>query len=132
MILIVDDEVNTRIGLVKLLCQDGYQTDAVANGIEALEYLEKKMVDLVITDINMPEMNGFVFFHQLTQYYPDIKVIMITAYSGVERFLHLTDSEYPTCLHKPFKVEELRALIRNSLQQPYSLKGTIAPDRRRP
>ncbi|WP_321371914.1 response regulator [uncultured Desulfuromusa sp.] len=72
-ILIVDDEHNTRIGLVKMLCQDGYKTESVANGIEALEYLDEKTVDLVITDINMPKMNGFVFVRKLNQYYPPHK-----------------------------------------------------------
>ncbi|MCK5914250.1 MAG: response regulator, partial [Desulfuromusa sp.] len=57
-VLIVDDEENTRVALAKLLIQDGYNVAAVANGVDALKFIAEEIVDLVITDINMPEMNG--------------------------------------------------------------------------
>ena len=126
-ILIVDDEENTRIGLAKLLYQDGYQAEAVANGFEALDYLGKKTVDLVITDINMPGMNGLVFLRELTQSYPDIKVIMITAYGGVGSYLESMNLGPLEYLNKPFNVEKLRAAIRRTINQSVSLSGsTIA------
>ncbi|WP_321391202.1 response regulator [uncultured Desulfuromusa sp.] len=123
-ILIVDDEHNTRIGLVKMLCQDGYKTESVANGIEALEYLDEKTVDLVITDINMPKMNGFVFVRKLNQYYPHIKVIMMTACIEEDYDLKLADLGVFECLHKPFKMENLRTIIQKTLTQPFSLRGS--------
>ncbi|MCF6180172.1 MAG: response regulator, partial [Geopsychrobacter sp.] len=86
-ILIVDDEENARIGLSKLLSQEGYQVNAVANGHEALSYLGHEQVSLVITDINMPEMDGLVFLRELNREYPSTDVIMITAYGGVESYL---------------------------------------------
>lgn len=122
-ILIVDDEENTRIGLVKLLYQDGYQAEAVANGVEALDYLGKKTVDLVITDINMPGMNGLVFLRELTQSYPDIKVIMITAYGGVGPYLESINLGALEYLNKPFNVEKLRTAIRKTINQSISLSG---------
>ncbi len=114
-ILIVDDEENARIGLVKLLYQDGYQAEAVANGVEALEYLGKNMIDLIITDINMPEMNGLVFLRELSQLYPEIRVIMITAYGGVGSYLESMNLGALEYLNKPVKVEKLRAVIRKIL-----------------
>jgi len=126
-ILIVDDEENTRIGLAKLLYQDGYQAEAVANGFEALDYLGKKTVDLVITDINMPGMNGLVFLRELTQSYPDIKVIMITAYGGVGSYLESMNLGALEYLNKPFNIEKLRTAIRRTINQSISLSGsTIA------
>lgn len=110
-ILIVDDEENARIGLKKLLALDGFRVDAVGNGYEALEYLDRNSVDLVITDINMPEMNGLVFLRELNRSYPAVNVIMITAYGGVESYLeamHLGAFEY---LNKPVKLEELRVVM---------------------
>ncbi|MCK5912901.1 MAG: response regulator, partial [Desulfuromusa sp.] len=74
-VLIVDDEENTRVALAKLLVQDGYRAETVANGIDALEYLSEKSVDLVITDINMPRMNGLVFLRELNRSCPEMKVI---------------------------------------------------------
>jgi CheY-like chemotaxis protein len=59
-ILVVDDEENARIGLSRLLAKEGFVVDSVANGFEALNYLRQHEVNLIVTDINMPEMNGFL------------------------------------------------------------------------
>jgi len=120
-VLVVDDEENTRIGLVKLLCQEGYQTEAVANGFEALEYLKKIMVDLVITDINMPEMNGLVFLGELNRTYPEVKVVMITAYGGVGSYLEAMNLGALEYLHKPVKLNDLRAIIGKTFNRTSSL-----------
>ena len=123
-ILIVDDEENTRIGLVKLLCQEGYQTEAVANGFEALEYLDKRMVDLIITDINMPEMNGLIFLRELNQAYPDMKVIMITAYGGVDSYLESINLGAFEYLNKPVKLNDLKTIISRMFSQASPLRGS--------
>ena len=110
-ILIVDDEENARIGLEKLLSRDGYQVSSVANGYEALDYLNQKIVDLVITDINMPEMNGLVFLRELNRAHPSVSVIMVTAYGGVESYLEAMNLGAFEYLNKPVKLEELRAVM---------------------
>lgn len=110
-VLIVDDEENARIGLKKLLVLDGYQVDAVANGFEALEFLDHHAVDLVITDINMPEMNGLVFLRELNRSYPTINVIMVTAYGGVESYLEAMNLGAFEYLNKPVRLEELKAVM---------------------
>ncbi|NOQ41463.1 MAG: response regulator [Desulfuromusa sp.] len=123
-VLIVDDEENTRIGLVKLLCQEGYQAEAVANGFEALAYLDKKMVDLIISDINMPEMNGLIFLRELNQTYPDMKVIMITAYGGVDSYLESINLGAFEYLSKPVKLNDLKAIISRIFSQASPLRGS--------
>jgi len=110
-VLIVDDEENARIGLKKLLALDGFQVDAAANGFEALEYLAAHPVDLVITDINMPEMNGLVFLRELNRAYPSINVIMVTAYGGVESYLEAMNLGAFEYLNKPVRLEELKAVM---------------------
>lgn len=110
-VLIVDDEENARIGLKKLLVLDGYRVDAVANGFEALEFLDQNSVDLVITDINMPEMNGLVFLRELNRSYPTINVIMVTAYGGVESYLEAMNLGAFEYLNKPVRLEELKAVM---------------------
>jgi len=125
-ILIVDDEENTRIGLVKLLCQDGYQAEAVANGFEALDYLDNNRVDLIITDVNMPEMNGLVFLRKLNQSYPEIKVILITAYGGVGSYLEAINMDALDYLNKPVKLSDLKAIIGRMFNQTSSLGGSAS------
>lgn len=117
-ILIVDDEENARIGLEKLLEREGYQVNAVANGFEALDYLSRKSVDLVITDINMPEMNGLVFLRELNRTHPTVSVIMVTAYGGVESYLEAMNLGAFEYLNKPVKLDELRAVIGRIFNSP--------------
>ena len=111
-ILIVDDEENTRIGLSKLLTQEGFEVESAANGSEALDYLGQRKVNLVISDINMPEMNGLVFLRELSRKFPSTSVIMITAYGGVESYLEAMNLGAYEYLHKPVRLDELRSVMK--------------------
>lgn len=111
-ILIVDDEENARLGLSKLLAHEGYRVASAANGQEALEYLRCSKVHLVISDINMPGMNGLLFLRELARNYPSMHVIMITAYGGVESYLEAMNYGAFEYLHKPVKLEELKSVLR--------------------
>lgn len=110
-VLVVDDEENARIGLSKILEQEGYRVDSVANGREALDFLQRQNVQVVISDLQMPEMNGMNFLRELNRHYPSTQVIMVTAHGGVESYLeaiHLGAYEY---INKPIKLEELRIVM---------------------
>jgi len=111
-ILIVDDEENTRIGLSKLLAQEGFEVGSAADGNEALDYLGQQKVNLVITDINMPEMDGLVFLREISRKFPSISVIMITAYGGVESYLEAMNLGAYEYLHKPVRLDELRSVMK--------------------
>lgn len=111
-ILIVDDEENTRIGLSKLLAQEGFEVQSAANGNEALAYLGHEKVSLVISDINMPDMNGLAFLRELGRKYPSTNVIMITAYGGVESYLEAMNLGAFEYLHKPIRLDELRSVMK--------------------
>ena len=104
-ILIVDDEENTRIGLSKLLAQEGFEVESAANGNEALYCLGQRKVSLVISDINMPDMNGLAFLRELSRKYPSTNVIMITAYGGVESYLEAMNLGAYEYLHKPVRLD---------------------------
>ncbi len=110
-ILIVDDEENARIGLSKLLTQEGYEVSSVANGYEALQFLGREKVHLVISDINMPEMDGLAFLRELHRNHPSTHVIMITAYGGVESYLEAMNLGAFEYIHKPVKLEELKSVM---------------------
>ena len=110
-ILIVDDEENTRIGLSKLLTQDGFEVESAANGSEALDCLGQRKVNLVISDINMPDMNGLAFLRELSRKFPSTNVIMITAYGGVESYLEAMNLGAYEYLHKPVRLDELRSVM---------------------
>jgi two-component system, response regulator, stage 0 sporulation protein F len=110
-ILIVDDEENARFGLSKLLAQEGYETESVANGFEALDVLRSRKIDLVISDLRMPEMNGLSFLREINRNYPSIHVIMVTAHGGVESYLEAINLGAYEYLHKPVKLDELKSVM---------------------
>ncbi|MEJ2471554.1 MAG: response regulator, partial [Desulfuromonadales bacterium] len=69
-------------------------------------------VSLVISDINMPDMNGLAFLRELSRKFPSIHVIMITAYGGVESYLEAMNLGAYEYLHKPVRIDELRSVMK--------------------
>jgi DNA-binding NtrC family response regulator len=110
-ILVVDDEENARIALSKILIRQGYDVASAGNGYEALNYLRGNDVELIITDINMPEMNGLAFLRELNRSHPSSNVIMITAYGEVESYIEAMNLGAFEYINKPVKVDELRKII---------------------
>jgi DNA-binding NtrC family response regulator len=116
-ILVVDDEENARIGLSRLLSNEGFLVDSVSNGCEALNYLRQQEVDLIITDINMPEMNGIIFLKELNKSFPKSNVIMITAYGGVESYIEAMNLGAFEYINKPLKIEELKSILKKIFKE---------------
>ena len=115
-ILLVDDEESACIALSKILTREGYEVAVAGNGYEALNFLRGREVDLVITDINMPEMNGISFMRELNRDYPDCHVIMITAYGEVESYIEAMNLGAFEYINKPVKIEELKKIILKTFQ----------------
>ena len=110
-ILVVDDEENAREALSKILTHDGYEVTSAGNGLEALNFLRSNSVELIITDLNMPEMNGLMFLRELNRSYPTSKVIMITAYGEVESYLEAITLGAFEYINKPLKYDDLKKVI---------------------
>ena len=117
-ILVVDDEENARIGLSRLLAREGFIVDSVANGFEALNYLRQQDVNLIVTDINMPGMNGITFLKELNKSHPQSNVIMVTAYGGVESYIESMNLGAFEYINKPIKVEELKSILKKIFKEP--------------
>lgn len=116
-ILVVDDEENARIALSKILAREGYEVASAGNGYEALNYLRGQEVELIITDINMPEMNGMAFLRELNRSHPASNVIMITAYGEVESYIEAMNLGAFEYINKPVKLEELNRIIDKIFKQ---------------
>lgn len=115
-ILVVDDEENARMALSKILAFDGFEVASASNGVEALNFLRSKDVGLIITDLNMPEMDGLTFLRELNRSHPNSNVIMITAYGEVESYLEAMTLGAFEYINKPLKYDELKKVIHKILK----------------
>jgi DNA-binding NtrC family response regulator len=115
-ILIVEDEDNARNALAKLLVREGFIVETVSNGCEALSYLRRQPVNLIVTDIKMPRMDGITFLRELNKDFPKSNVIMITAYGGVESYLEAMNLGAFEYINKPVRIEELRMIMKKVLE----------------
>jgi len=78
-ILVVEDDLNTRKLMCAVLSQNGYSTVAAADGIEALEIMDKQHVDLAVIDVMMPRMDGYELTKTLRQTWTSLPILMVTA-----------------------------------------------------
>lgn len=83
-ILIVDDEIEYQRAFSFILTSNGYQVLTCSNGQEALENLSRNPVDLVMTDLKMPGMDGMELVQRVKDIYPDIEIMIITAFGTIE------------------------------------------------
>jgi DNA-binding NtrC family response regulator len=124
-ILLVDDEENARLALARLLSREGYLVDTVSNGFEALNHLREHDVNLIVTDINMPEMDGISFLRELNKSFPGNNVIMITAYGGVESYIEAINLGAFEYINKPVRIEELKAIMGKIFSSSNELHGRV-------
>jgi len=117
-ILIVEDYKELRRLIGEILKEAGYQVSEAANGEEGLSRLreEREDINVVITDLAMPEMDGHAFAEQIRQAHPDIKIIFMSADPGLllERVGAWGDSI--GLLRKPFTDEQLIGCIQDALK----------------
>ena len=113
MILLVDDEENYRELIAKVLTKAGYAVLQAADGMGALSLLERSNVDLVISDILMPVLNGYALVARLREKWPDMPVILMTGYYAAA--VRLGDLKSVSLLYKPFDMPALVAEINRQL-----------------
>jgi len=112
-ILVVDDEPSYRKAMKRLLNTDGHNVTLAEDGIDGLRILEKKEFDMVLTDINMPNMNGWEFLEKVDALYPELPVAIITGYlEYMDLTKFKTDISTRKILRKPIKLKDIRELIK--------------------
>ncbi|WP_088226368.1 response regulator [Desulfosporosinus sp. FKB] len=115
-LLIVDDNLGIRSLLNALFSSKGYTVSTATSGIEALSLAKEQLPDLIISDIKMPGLNGLELREQLHRYNPNIRVILMSAYTDqqeINEILHNGGIDY--VMTKPFDLEELSIAVDNLL-----------------
>lgn len=117
-ILVIEDEHNVATFIKKGLNEAGYDVYLAYEGIQGIELLGQKQIDLLILDIILPGMDGRVLAKKIRELgYQDLPIIMITALGTTENVVQGLDSGADDYLVKPFKFKELLARIRALLRR---------------
>lgn len=115
-ILVVDDEVSQTDSLVILLRREGYQAEGAYDADQALKYLRRHEVDLVITDLKLGQKDGLWLTKKVKELYPDVGVLIITAYGTIETAVEGIKSGAFDYILKPIQPDQLRIVLERALE----------------
>ncbi len=119
-ILVVDDEPNYLIVLSELLRDEGFEVYTAPGGKEALTIVRDVDLDLVVTDMQMPGIDGMELLGEIKRVLPDLPVVIITAYAEIDKAVAAMQAGAYSYLAKPFSNDELIVTITNAIAH-YSL-----------
>lgn len=115
-ILVVDDEESIREFLEIMLKKEGYEVTCAEDGAKAKDLLQKRSFDMVISDLQMPNMTGIELLKHVKETYPDLVFMLITAFGTTESAVEAMKMGAYDYLTKPFKIDEVRINIQNALR----------------
>ncbi len=116
-ILIVDDELNIRRILEQAFTKEGYQVYTAEGGHQALRLLNEKQIDLMLTDVVMPDMTGLELLKRAREKIPNLQVILMTAFGMIPTAVEAMRSGAYDFLTKPLDMDVLRKVVRNALRE---------------
>ncbi len=124
-ILIVDDEASVRLSLEKALSKVGFLTKSAVSGNEALHILEHKSVDLVLSDLKMPDGDGLELLREVKKSSPKTEVILLTGYGTIEKAVEAMKEGAYDFITKPFK----KALILSTVERAIDHQNLASENR---
>jgi DNA-binding NtrC family response regulator len=117
-LLLVDDEVQVRTMLQVYLENHGYIVETAVNGRDALTKMDETDYDLVVTDYNMPEVDGSAVLQHIRQYRPSLPVVIMTGVGSCSVAVQtLKELGAQACLSKPFDLQKLEHVLTEVLAQ---------------
>lgn len=142
-ILLAEDDASLRAYISANLKREGYRCVTAKNGVDAMQLLEKEEVDLIISDLMMPEMNGIAFCSEVKNRidHSHLPFLLLTAKSNLDAEIESIESGADGYITKPFAWRHVRAVIKNQLelrsrlrskfsQQPFAGTATLATNSR--
>ena len=124
-ILVADDEQSMREFLDIMLKKEGYKVSLASNGEEVAKLVDNDLFDLVLLDIRMPKLDGISALKKIKSNAPETIVIMITAYASADTAIKAMKEGAYDYITKPFKVEEIKLIIKNALEKKNLQKENI-------
>ena len=120
-ILIVDDDINILELVQRHLQSLNYHTYKAVSVKQALAILKDTAIDLLLTDIQMPDVDGLELIKYVSEHYPHIPKLVITGFPSVAGALNVIKSGASDYLTKPFTKEELKVAVKKSLENEIAL-----------
>ncbi len=114
-ILVVDDEPKICHLIKQILKREGYQVDVSFSGIEALQMIGSINYHLLLTDLEMPGVDGFELARKAKKQNPEIRVIMVTGNTTVDIAIRLLRHGIDGYIKKPFNISKLKKVLRQTL-----------------
>lgn len=115
-ILVVDDEANLRRVLAAQLGRDGYEVHLAEDAELALSILREHHIDLVVTDLRMPKIDGMELLRQALRLDPELPIVMLTAHGTVDNAVEALKTGAFDYITKPFDQAEIRTIVRKALR----------------
>jgi len=122
-ILVVDDELLIRDLLYDFFTDQGWEISLAESGEKALEILRSKKVDLVLTDLKMPVMDGLTLTSEVKQNYPEIPVVIMTGYPSVDSAVSALRQKVADYIIKPFNINQLYKVIEQQIREKEDLSN---------
>jgi DNA-binding NtrC family response regulator len=116
-ILVIEDEDQVRESYLDMFSFFGYDVESVPNGREGLACINKEDFDIVITDLNMPEMDGIEVLKYIKKRKPYIEVIVITGYATLENAVKAMKVGAYDYFTKPIDIDHVRIILSKCIQQ---------------
>ena len=129
-VLIVEDDSSLREALCDTLELAGYTIAAAADGRTALDFLERDNVGMVVSDVQMPKMDGNSLLKRIRSRQPDIPVVLMTAYGTVQKAVEAMRNGASDYLLKPFEADALVEMVARFLPQRSNEPRMVAEDQR--
>jgi two-component system response regulator FlrC len=131
VILVVEDDADLRSALCDTLTLAGYKIETASEGLAALEVLQRKTIDMVITDIQMPGMDGHELLKKIKAQWQELPVMLMTAYGSIQMAVEAMRDGAVDYLSKPFEAEVLVTMVNQYVgQRAEDISEMIAEDPR--
>jgi DNA-binding NtrC family response regulator len=124
-ILVADDDPVARDLLAEVLVKEGYDVRAAGSGRECLEQARAGPVELALVDLRMPDVDGLEVLRQLHGLHPGAPVLILTAFATIETAIDAIRAGAYDYLSKPFRMEEIRHVVRRALEQRRLLEENL-------
>ena len=119
IILVVDDERTQREALAGFLKKQGYQLHVAASGKHAVEIIQQNPIDMVLTDLRMPEVDGAMVLRRSKEINPEIEVIVMTAFGSIEGATQAMKDGAIDFVTKPIDLDQLELTIAKALERKH-------------